>query len=160
MQTAEIHHPNGRVYFTMEPAPAPPEPVSTGHIARMLSDGSLILWWDKVTDQYFPDGRKITWWKKPTLADAVGASATGLLFQFNPDGSVEATYPQGNYYWTANPLTPIPVDATEPSGITTRDGHHYEVGDHTIAVEYDDCPYPCCQDVEDTWVVESLLNLK
>jgi hypothetical protein len=150
-QTVELYFPTSqRLYFGMEAPPKCPHGIVVGYqgvlsVAYTLPDDSLIMWSDKVIDQYFPDGRRKTWWAKPTVADAVNAESHGIGFHFHRDGTVEASYPQGNYYWSAT-IEPwdLPEGSVPATEFTTPDGHYYAVGDRKIYTNYDDCPYPCC----------------
>lgn len=162
-QTVELYFPNAQcVHFGWEAPPKCPgkigvtESGAVNPVAYRLPDGSLVIWSDKVTDQYFADGRKKTWWAKPTLKDAVGAAPHGIGFLFHPGGCVEAFYPQGNYFWSATMMPwDLPEGSVPATETTTRDGHYYSVGDRKIYVNYVDCPYPCCGGDEETYYYSS-----
>ena len=152
-QTVELYiQTSQRIYFGMKAPPKCPQEITVNPVAYTLPDGSLVIWSDKVTDQYFPDGSRGTWWAKPTVADAVGAKSHGIGFIFHRDGSVEASYPQGNYYWSAT-VEPwdLPEGSVPATEITTPDGHYYAVGERKIYMNYVDCPYPCCGGCCDTY---------
>jgi hypothetical protein len=115
LQTVHIHMAKAPFpLWGLEPCPTLPRamlPVKPRTAVRVsLNDGRKVVWDSQGNvEMIMPDGSLKLWYRKVTLKEAItlNKSKTRTSFQFNSDGSVFAYMGGAPYYWPAKEAEPI-----------------------------------------------------